>query len=718
MVKKHLSKIVIGSGLGLVAAILVWLLSHYLISDIMYTYEAKTYDWRIKKKIADVTNTVEDIIIVDIDARSNHKLGKFSQWPRSYHTQIVKFLKEAGALAVGLDIIYDRESWRPEQDVEFVREVGLAGNVYNALYFAQADSDNFLYEMDQEPAGFQAERFYYTLPPKEMQRFRHEQRFENEFIELLNASRGVGHVNFNADIDGVVRSIHLFTEFNHHLYPSLAFKIFLDVIGADSIGINREQNLDIYRQGELLGNIPIDKHGNMLINYEGSFKTFRYISFYDVLHAKERNLPPEFFENKIVFVGTSLPGLFDLRNVPFMQAFPGVEIHANILYTLLKQNFIRKLHPWQTVLIMAVFGILLGILFIYTRPLISSILVFVSMAGYVIVVAVLFMNDNLWVEIVDPLLTMFFTFAVVYVFRYVTEEKNKRFIRTTFSHFVTKSVVDELLANPDKIKLGGEKKVCSVLFSDVAGFTTISEQLSPEQLVQLLNEYLTEMTNIVFQYDGMLDKYEGDAIMAVFGAPISHGNHAYNACATALGMQKQLAKMRGFWRKQGKPELKARIGINSGPMVVGNMGSETRFDYTVMGDAVNLGARLEPANKVYGTNIMIGAETVRIAGDLIIVRALDLLRVKGKTEPVKVYELLGTVDQPPADEVLKARDLFEKGFEAYLQRNWDWAMNYFKQALAVRKDDTPSLRYLKRCEQYKENPPGENWDGVFTMTTK
>ncbi|HID39160.1 MAG TPA: adenylate/guanylate cyclase domain-containing protein [Calditrichaeota bacterium] len=716
--KKQLSKITTGAGLGLLAAIFVWLLSNYFISDIMYTYEAKTYDWRIMKKMADVSSTIEDIVIVDIDARSNQKLGKFSQWPRSYHTQIVKFFKDAGALSVGLDIIYDRETWRPQQDVEFVREVGMAGNVYNALYFAMADSDNFLYEMDSEPAGFQAERFYYLLPPEEMKRFRHEQRFENEFIELLNASRGVGHVNFNADIDGVVRRIHLFTEFNNHLYPSLAFKMFMDVVGGDSVAISGQDKMDIYSQGQLLAKIPIDEHGNMLINYEGPFKTFRYISFYDVLHAKERNLPPEFFKNKIILVGTSLPGLFDLRNVPFMQAFPGVEIHANILYTLLKQNFIHTINPFLTFLVMAVFGILFGIIFIYTRPLVSSILVFLAMAGYVIVAAVLFMNNNLWVEIVDPVLTTFFVFAIVYVYRYMTEEKKKRFIRSTFSHFVTKSVVDELLANPEKIKLGGEKKVCSVLFSDVAGFTTISEQLPPEQLVHLLNEYLTEMTNIVFNYHGMLDKYEGDAIMAVFGAPIEHGNHAYNACAAALNMQKQLAKMRGFWRKQGRPELKARIGINSGPMVVGNMGSETRFDYTVMGDAVNLGARLEPANKVYGTDIMIGEGTVQIAGERIIVRLLDLLRVKGKTEPVKVYELLGIADQPPADDVLKANDLFAKGFAFYLKQDWDTAMNYFKQALEVRRNDNPSLRYIKRCETFKRNPPGDNWDGVYTMTTK
>jgi adenylate cyclase len=278
--------------------------------------------------------------------------------------------------------------------------------------------------------------------------------------------------------------------------------------------------------------------------------------------------------------------------------------------------------------------------------------------------------------------------------------------------------VDELLANPDKIKLGGERKVCTVLFSDVRGFTTIAEQLTPEALVHLLNDYLTEMTNIVFHFDGMLDKYEGDAIMAVFGAPVSRGDDAFNACKAGLQMQEQLGKMRQLWRKQGKPELYSRIGINTGPMVVGNMGSETRFDYTVMGDAVNLGARLEPANKEYGTSIMIGEETRTAAGDRIIVRKLDLLRVKGKTEPVNVYELIGLSEQKISDDGRRLLDLFQTGFDRYLEQNWEEAMRYFKMAIELKADDGPSRRYLARSKMFQENPPGDDWDGVFTMRGK
>jgi adenylate cyclase len=717
MLKKHLGKILSGALLGLSSAVIIFIIARFVAADLFSNYEAKTYDWRMQRKIAD-RHTIEEIMIVDIDQRSITNLGKYSQWPRAHHANVVKFLKEAGALTIGLDILYDRDTYRPHQDVEFVRNVHEAGNVYTALYFAMADSENFLPVMNEEPKGFEAKRFYYELPISRTSNFRREQRFENEFLELLNAGAGCGHVNFNADADGVVRGIHLFTNFNNHLYPSLAFKMFMDMIGVDSLSFTDKNQLSLHSAGQTLSEIPVDAYGNMLISYEGPFKTFRYLSFYDVLNHQERNLDSAFFQNKIVFVGTSLPGLFDLRSVPLMQAFPGVEIHANILHTLLRQNFIRRMDNASTLLLMAILGMTMGILLSYTSAALSIILIVVVGVGHVIVSSMLFFESNLWVEIVTPLLTVFFTFTAVYMYRYLTEERNKRFIRSAFSYFVTKSVVDELLANPEKIKLGGEKKLCTVLFSDVQGFTTIAEQLDPQELVALLNEYLTAMTNIVFKYHGMLDKYEGDAIMAVFGAPIDHGNHAFNACSTALEMQEELARMRLVWRDQGKPDMITRVGINTGMMVVGNMGSAERFDYTVMGDAVNLGARLEPANKEYNTLIMIGEQTYKQAGELIIVRPLDLLQVKGKTEPARVYELLGTAEKGIPDEMQRVIDLYQKGFENYLKQSWDYAINYFQQALSIRPEDGPSKRYIQRCEIFRQNSPGEGWDGIWRMTTK
>ena len=289
----------------------------------------------------------------------------------------------------------------------------------------------------------------------------------------------------------------------------------------------------LYSSGEKVVSIPVDENGDMRISFYGTYKTFRYISYYDALENRvdedQIGTDNHYFNDKVFLVGTSLAGLFDLRNTPMLQSFPGVEIHANILKTLLDQNFIVRMSTTETLILLIVIGVFIGILVNYFKPLYSIILVFITSTMYIIISMTLF-DQNLWVEMVSPLVTIFATFSFVYIYRFATEERNKRFIRTTFSHFVTKSVVDELLANPDKIKLGGEKKICTVMFSDVAGFTSISEKLSPEALVALLNDYLTQMTNIVFKYEGMLDKYEGDAIMAVYGAPMSAGNDAYNAC--------------------------------------------------------------------------------------------------------------------------------------------------------------------------------------------
>lgn len=719
MKNKTFSKILTGAFLGFLSAVLVWLLTKYIAQDLFYSFESKTYDWRVKRNVSDrdINKVIEDIIIVDIDGRSVEKLGKFSQWPRKYWPQVIDFVHKDGAAIIGLDVIFDKDIRNPNDDKIFVNKVKEIGNISNAIHFAQADTLNWRYAMKEEPKGFIWQKFVKILPDHQTKYLRNQDLLDNEFIELLNAGKSVGHVNIEPDIDGINRKMILFSKFNDHLYPSLAFQMFMDLYDVDSLYTETEKELNLFSNGNLITKIPVDEQFNMHINYFGGYKTFRYLSFYDVWLGSEQ-IHKNTFKDKIVLFGTSLPGLFDLRSIPIQPKFPGVEIHANVLYTLLTQSYITKFTDLESLLLLSIAGVIVGIIAVLLTPMWSFIIILLLALIHTFASALIFFETNLWIEIVSPLLMMLVTFSGVYTYRYVTEEKGKKFIKQTFSHFVTKSVVDELLENPDKIKLGGERKECTVFFSDVAGFTTISEQMSPEALVKLLNQYLTEMTNIIFKYDGMLDKYEGDAIMAVFGAPIAHGNHAYKCCAAALEMQETLVQLREMWGKQGKPKLYARCGINTGDMVVGNMGSETRFDYTVMGDSVNLGARLEPANKEYGTMVMIGENTYKMAKDQIIVRQLDLLRVKGKTEPVKVYELVGLTEKGISEQKQQAIQFFAEGMEHYLGQNWETAIKYFNQALAVNHMDNPSKRYIRRCEQFMTNPPGEHWDGVYTMLTK
>jgi len=319
-------------------------------------------------------------------------------------------------------------------------------------------------------------------------------------------------------------------------------------------------------------------------------------------------------------------------------------------------------------------------------------------------------------NMIYPVLTMLTIYLGITIYRYVTEEKEKKKIRGAFQYYLTASVVNEILKDPSKLKLGGDKKHLSVMFSDIRGFTSISEKLSPEELVRLLNEYLTAMTDIVFKYDGLLDKYIGDAIMAVFGAPLDQPDHASRACRVALEMMAELRRLREKWAAEGRPDVNIGVGINSGDMVVGNMGSEMRFDYTVMGDSVNLASRLEGTNKEYGTNIILSEFTYEIVKDEFICRQLDAVRVKGKKKPVRIFELLGDIDDKPQWQEFLAR--FEAGLEKYREGKWDEAITAFGRVLELKPEDFTSQMYIERCESLKENPPEGEWEGVFTMTKK
>jgi adenylate cyclase len=287
-----------------------------------------------------------------------------------------------------------------------------------------------------------------------------------------------------------------------------------------------------------------------------------------------------------------------------------------------------------------------------------------------------------------------------------------------FARYAPPSYVDELSKDPTKLELGGEEKEISILFSDIEGFTTISENLSPKQLIELLNEYLGAMTNAIFHQGGTLDKYIGDAIVAVFGAPLSLENHALKACSAAIEMRKILDRMRGEWIQRGYPSVKARIGLNTGRVVFGNIGSDIRYDYTGIGDAMNLSSRLEGANKQYGTYCMISEFMYEYVKDSVTVRDLDFIIVKGKTKPVKVFELMGLKNETLEENKKQMLENYQKGIEFYRNQQWNEAISSFQKALEFMPGDCPSLLYIKRCQEFIASPPDKDWDGTYHMTSK
>ncbi|MBD3304992.1 hypothetical protein GF339_01410 [candidate division KSB3 bacterium] len=352
------------------------------------------------------------------------------------------------------------------------------------------------------------------------------------------------------------------------------------------------------------------------------------------------------------------------------------------------------------------------------RGFLINTLILVASGGLVWGVSqYLFSAQNRWIDVAPLEIAILANFVVGLAFQRAVALYNRNKVKGAFQQYVSTAVVDEMLRHPEKLHLGGERKVLTVLFSDIRGFTSISEGMESQDLVEFLNAYLTQMTDIVLKYDGTLDKYMGDAIMAFYGAPVDQEDHPQRACASALEMMHRLREMQTAWRAQGKPPLDIGIGINSGVMTVGNMGSVKRFDYTVMGDNVNLGSRLEGTNKQYGTNIIISEYTYQHIQGQFVTRELDLVRVKGKAEPVTIYELVGREGEV-AEEMLQGISQFEAGIAAYRAMQWDAAIEHFTAALTHYGNDMPSQLYLTRCQTYQQTPPPKGWDGVYIMTTK
>lgn len=471
------------------------------------------------------------------------------------------------------------------------------------------------------------------------------------------------------------------------------------------------------------------------------------------------------FQDKIVVVGVSLDDFHDVKETPYynyagyQNLMPGMETHANVIQMILDGNYIAGVNEWITVLILIGLVVIAAIITTLAKPLLGGLLSLVISWIYIDLAFGAFFQHYFWsvgklyqwtfgqinvlsslgnalgltgelvpppfgksvyIPVVLPVMGIVLTYVTNVVYQFIAEQQEKRWIKDVFGHFLSPKVIGEIMKDPDRLSLGGERRELTVLFSDVEGFTSVAEKMDPTVLAEFLNEYLSEMTAIILKYNGIIDKYEGDAIMAEFGAPLPAKDHAILACKAAVEMQVHLAELRKQWSAQSLPGIRIRIGINSGLMALGNFGSKEVFDYTVMGDAVNLGARLESANKLYKTYTMISETTYRQVRNRFETRFLDKLIVKGKTEPVAVYELIGskTDQQLPLLRNPETLIHYEKGITMYFEQRWGEAISTFEQALEIDPDDGPSQLYLNRCREYQANPPPANWDGVFRMTTK
>ena len=715
----------------------------------MSLLELKTLDLRFlsRGKIA----TTGEVSLVTIDEKSLDELGRWP-WPRVRIAQLLDALVKYDAQVVGFDIVWAE----PDENSQFkglsavkkkLTELSVENQRlenYLSAALKEADTDRiladsvaqsrravlgyFFHFFAQEGLSTKKRVLQENFPPLSsynLVKYTSEEAaevplFTADYAEvnlpdISEAAGGAGYFNIFPDRDGTVRWVPLVIKYQGQHYCALSLAVLQKFQGNPPLALRvAEFGVEQVRLGDI--SIPTNEEGRMLINYRGPQKTFPHYSATDVIHGR---VPADAFRGKIVLVGATAIGIYDIRVTPFDHVFPGLEVHANVIDSILKQDFLYRPN-WVTLfdlLAIILIGVAMGIILPGVKALWGALA-----AGFIFLALILsskfiFQGIGAWVNMTYPVLNLVLTYLGITGYRYMTEEMEKKKVRGAFQYYLTASVVEQMLKNPEKLKLGGEKKDLTVLFSDIRGFTSISERMAPELLVKFLNEYLTKMTDIVFKYDGLLDKYIGDALMAIWGAPLDQPDHARRACFTALEMVEELRVLREKWAAEGMPRLDIGIGINVGPMVVGNMGSERRFNYTVMGDSVNLGSRLEGLNKLYGTNVIVSEMTYERVRDEILGRELDSVRVKGKHQPVKIYELLARRAEVSAEQQALTEE-FNSALAEYKKRNWDQALQTFQSLLTRHPHDGPTKLYVERCQTLMRNPPPLDWSGVYTLTTK
>ncbi len=654
-------------------------------------FENKIYD----QKVRIFSRRIDaPVVLVEIDQESLDFYSKNFDlpwpWPRSLYAKAIDFLTSAGAKSVGLDMIFSEASPYGGEDEQLAAAMKRAGNVFMPLFF----SDNGTVSAGLTRFALPADPDFTRLPVK-------KGTISFPVPQLLAALRSCGNAFFVQDRDSIFRCLQHFIRCQGRVYPSfsLALALFVDP--------------------ELkIGQIPFADDGGVNLKFY-SRDSFRRYSISELIQSQVRQeegqssaVAAENFKDKIVLIGATAPGLLDNRPSPVNAAGSGFELHATALSNFLTGDFIRIIPVWlQWLLVILAIAALNGLLFriksIFLQMLAATAVVLLALAGNLFLFKLGFDLDFF------PLfLGLVLTTANDVYERYRRERHKKKFIQNAFKNYLSDSLLAEIMKNPQGLNLGGEKKLVTIFFSDLAGFTSLSEKLPPEEVVSILNTYLERMTTVIMENGGFVNKFEGDAIMAFWGAPLASERQAALAMRAALRCQEELQGLNDAFARDGLPRLGMRIGINSGQVIVGNIGSQKRFEYTVIGDAVNLASRLEGINKQYGTSIICGSLAGQMAVGEMILRRLDRVRVKGKQVPEEIFEIIAAMENAAAD-LAPRLESFERGLKLYYDGDFTAAMGIF----TALSEDPPAQIFTKRCRWLLDNPPAD-WDGVWTFTEK
>ncbi|HEX5363403.1 MAG TPA: adenylate/guanylate cyclase domain-containing protein [Gallionella sp.] len=735
--------VLIGLGL-LIVLVFVGHAAHFYRIGIVDRLSAIVYDYRLRLTMPRTVD--ERIVIIDIDEKSLKEEGRWP-WGRNRLGELMdKLFDKYGVALVGFDVVFaekdessglgvlqrlgqnqlrDDASFqsalaqiRPQLEYDRLFAEKIRNRPVVLSYYLTEQQATHVSGMLPEPA-FPAGTF--AGRPIE---FTGWNGYGANLPELQQAAAGAGHFNPLVDSDGVVRRIPMLAEYNGAYYESLSLAMVRALLGQPPLRPGfAEGRTDGYAGLEWLEldaasgtlKIPVDANVAALVPYRGEQGSFRYLSIADVLHDR---IDPAQLKDKIVLVGTSALGLMDMRATSVAEVFPGVEIHANLIAGILDQN-LKVRPPWMLgaeVLWLLVVGITLSFLL----PMLSPIKVMLVAMSMLAMTAGLSLAAWQYGDVVMPmansLLMISLILALDMSYGYFFESRTRRQITGLFGQYVPGELVEEMAKHPESISMAGKSSEMTILFADVRGFTSISEGLDPRELTLLMNEFLTPLSRVIYKHRGTIDKYMGDCIMAFWGAPLPDAEHSRHAILAGLEMQTTLKALQPSFKERGWPEIRIGVGINTGRVSVGNMGSEVRVAYTAMGDAVNLASRLEGLTRQYGVEIIVGENTRNAVADFVY-RELDHVRVKGKDKPVAIYEPLGLSGEV-SPEALEELQLFHEARRLYRKRDWDMAELQLLSLQRMSPDTALYGVYVERVAYFRKNPPGDDWDGVFVFKTK
>ncbi len=702
------------------------------------------YDYRLRLTMPRTVD--ERIVILDIDEKSLEEEGRWPWGRDRLSTLVDKLFDQYHVALVGFDVVFaekDQSSGlgvlqqlgqnqlrddaafqsalakiKPQLEYDKLFADKLRNrNVVLGYYLTDQQSNHTLGALSEPtfPSGYFAGRPI---------QFTNWNGYGANLRELQQAAASSGHFNPLVDGDGVVRRIPMLAEYGGAYYESLSLAMVRTLFGNSPLraGFAEGQNegygglewLELDTPGGTL-KIAVDESVATLVPYRGGRGSFRYISVADVLHDR---VALEQLKDKIILVGTSAPGLLDMRSTPVSEVYPGVEINANMVAGILDRDL--KTRPaymlGAEVLWLLVVGIALSFLLPILSPIkvmLVSVLMFTLTSGFSVA---LWHYGNVVLPLANSLLMIGVIFALDMSYGYFFESRTRHQITGLFGQYVPGELVEEMAEHPESVSMDGDSREMTMLFADVRSFTTISEGMDPKELTLLMNEFLTPLSRVIYKHRGTIDKYMGDCIMAFWGAPLRDAEHARHAMLAGIEMQATLKALQPQFKEQGWPEIRIGVGINTGRVSVGNMGSEVRVAYTVMGDAVNLASRLEGITKQYGVGIVVGEITREAVTDFVY-RELDHVRVKGKDKPVAIYEplgLVGEVDQALLDEL----ELFHEARRLYRKQDWDMAELQLLNLQHKSPDTALYGIYAERVAYFRKNPPGDDWDGVFVFQTK